>query len=75
MIRKVRNTDQRDETLAEVDHRSINLGGKRIERTSEKNCFSKGIPSLETDGNDIRMNEIWKRWVVFIGERGMRSGK
>lgn len=23
-----------------------------------KNCFAKGIPSFETDGNEVRMNEI-----------------
>jgi len=58
VIRKVRNTDQRDKNRADVDHRSINLGGDRIERTSEKNCFAKGIPSFETDGNEVRMNEM-----------------
>ena len=49
---------QRDKNRADVDHRSINLGGDRIERTSEKNCFAKGIPSFETDGNEVRMNEM-----------------
>ena len=58
VIRNVRNRDQRDKNTADVDHRSINLGGDRIERTSEKNCFAKGIPFFETEGNEVRMNEI-----------------
>lgn len=58
VIRNVRNRDQRDKNTADVDHRSINLGGDRTERTSEKNCFAKGIPFFETEGNEVRMNEI-----------------